>query len=452
MELVVRAGTEGEAEKAEGVVLGEIERLRRILSTYDPESEISRLNRTQGTMRCSAELIEVLGAYEVWQKRSGGAYSGQMGELVRVWREAERRQTLPDAAELGEVARRSAMRGWRIDAENRTVTRVGDQALNVDSIGKGYIIGKAVAKAREVKGVRGILLSIGGDVLATGEGAWQVGVADPRCSFDNAPPLTRVRVGEGAVATSGSYERGYWIGGTWHSHILDPRTGWAADGVASATVVAGDNVTANALATTLCVLGPTEGLRLVESMAGTECLIVTAEGEQFRSKGFAAMEEPRVKEGKEKGGWPKDYQVSLTLTLKKPTGRRAHRPYVAVWVEDGEGRRVRTITVWGNERKYLKELPAWWKVAKEKEELVAAVTRATRPAGRYQLVWDGLDDAGKPVGAGTYTIVVEVNREKGTYSKRSGTIVCGEEKAKGKVEGSAEFEEVVVEYGAGGKE
>jgi thiamine biosynthesis lipoprotein ApbE len=448
LELIVTSATADQAQAVEGIVLAEIERLRRILSTYDPDSEISRLNRATGTMRCSPELIEVLKAYETWHANSGGAYSGQVGELTRLWHEAEGRNLPPDAAQLARVVRQIATPGWRIDEARQTVTRLNDQALNVDSLGKGYIIAHAVAKAKtQVTDVEGILLNIGGDIRLTGPAAWRLGVADPHRSQDNALPLTQLLVTDAAVATSGSYQRGYRIAGQWHSHLLDPRTGHPANAVASATVIAPDNLTANALATTLCVLSPAEGLQLVNSTPGAACLIIAADGQQFRSQTFAAAETPAKKDAKDKtGGWPNDYQVTLTLTLKKPT-RKTHRPYVALWIENAQGKRLRTLAVWGNEYKYFKELPAWWKLARNQPNQVKAITRATRPAGRYQLTWDGLDDAGRAVEPGTYAIVVEVNREKGVYSKRTGSIVCKDEKSTGTAAESVEFEEVQLIYG-----
>src|SRR5471032_2240388 len=117
-----------------------------------------------------------------------------------------------------------------------------------------------------------------------------IGVQDPHHPEDNATPLAVVRLANAAIATSGGYERYYTINGQRHSHIFDPRTGRSANGAASATVIARDNVTANALATTLCVLTPEEGLRLVAATPGVECLLVTKDGKQMRSAGFALLE------------------------------------------------------------------------------------------------------------------------------------------------------------------
>src|SRR5262249_37358966 len=151
---------------------------------------------------------------------------------------------------------------------------------------RGYIIQRAAAAARaRVPALCGLLLNLGGDLFVWGRDeagrlGWTVGVQDPAHPEDNAPAVAVLRLRDQAVATSGAYQRYYAVGGKRFSHIFDPRTGRPAEGVASSTVVAPDNVTANILATTLCVLPPEEGLRLVAGTPGAKCLLVTADGRQ----------------------------------------------------------------------------------------------------------------------------------------------------------------------------
>jgi FAD:protein FMN transferase len=455
LDLIVQAPSPAEAENCEEAVLDEIERLRRILSTYDPESEISRLQRERGPLACSPELIEVLRAYDHWQARSGGAFNGQLGGLLGAWKKAARTGIEPDSLELKHLAAEVNRPAWRI--EGNRVTLLTSQPLNVNAIGKGYILKKAAAAGRSrVSTVQGLILNIGGDIHTWGcEGrAWLIGVADPAHPQDNAPPLTRVRMSSAAVATSAGYERPFVVAGKRYSHILDPRTGRPVENIQSATVVARDNVTANALATSLCVLPPEEGLKLIQATPGAECLLVLAGGRQVRSPGLGRLEVPiavALREAKA-GGWPAGYQVNLTLTLLKPVrARKVRRPYVAIWFSDEKGNPVRTVTVWGNQRKYQKDLSSWWRFARDDRVLQRAVTRATRAAGRYQIVWDGLDDKGKPVPQGTYTVTVEVNREHGRHIRQVGKIECGAGKAQIMLEKSAETDTTLVQYAPGGK-
>jgi thiamine biosynthesis lipoprotein len=460
LELIVVAGGPEEAESFEKGVLDEIERLRVILSTYDPASEISLLNSAAGPMACSPELIEVLRKYEEWTTRSGGALSGQLETLIATWKEAEKQGVEPDSRTLAGIVAQIQQPGWRIDEQAQTVTRLTSQALNVNAIGRGYILGKAAAAGRSrVPAVRGFLLDIGGDMTAWGENLegpdWQVGVADPAGAQDNAPPLTRLRLTNGAVATSGPYQRFYTFGNKRYSHIFDPRTGRPAEGIVSATVMAPDTVTANALATTLCVLAPEEGLRLASLHPGVECLLVTADGRQMRSAGLKSLESPPAQTRAavaQANPWPKDFQLTVTLTLAKPANlNRYRRPYVAVWLENDQGKAVRTLSVWGKQPRYYQDLSYWWKFAQGDRNLILSVTRATRPPGQYQLVWNGTDDQGNPVAQGTYTAFIEVHREHGKHVRQMGAIVCGAAKVSMTLAKTLETEEARVEYGPKGK-
>lgn len=453
LQLIVCAPDAAAAERTERAVLAEVERLRRILSTHDTASEISRLNATAGPVGCSDELREVLAAYERWNARSAGAYNGHLGGLINAWRAAERAGVLPEKNSLAPIVQSLAQPGWEMNSAARTVTRRGSAPLNVDSLGKGYIIGKALAAGRaQSPEATGLLLNIGGDIQTWGvsdapDGKWRIGVANPARFEDNAPPLAHVSLGDRAISTSAAYERGYDIGGKHYSHILDPRTGWPASGASSATVVAADNATANALATTLCVLQPEEGLRLVRATPGAECVIVAANGNEFRSGGFAALEVPAKDQPKPAAGslWPKGFQVRLDFTLSLPQGGK--RPYVAVWIQDDAGKPVRTVTFWANKPKYYKDMPAWWKIGQKDSTLLKAVTRATRTRGHHSVVWDGLDDAGQPLPPGTYTVNLEVAREHGGHDHKSARIECGTKPAQAELPDGREYTKAQITYG-----
>lgn len=458
LDLCVAAPNETTAGAAERVVLDEVERLRLVLSGYDSASEISRLNRSRTPVAVSPELAEVLRAYEEWHCKTGGAFSAQTGELVRVWKDAERANELPPTATLARIVHDLRTPGWRLDAGN-VVTRTTDQPLNLNAVGKVYIVGKAAEAVRkQVPAVTGLLVNLGGDVLAWGNPpggtGWAVGVQDPFNHFDNAQPLAGLRLKDQAVASSGGYERFYTVGGKRYSHILDPRTGRPAEGVAGATVVAADNVVANALATALCVLPPEEGLKLVAAVPGAECLIVAANGERFRSAGLKLFEisaartfTPQDKKDEKKAEpWPEGFQVTVAVELPSVNSARYRKPYTAIWIEDAKGNAVRTLAVWGNAPKYLKDLTDWWKIGKNDADLVKAVTKATRGPGKYSLAWDGKDEKGNAVGQGTYTVRVEVHREFGAHLRQSGKIECLDKAATAKLEKNDETAETVVEF------
>ena len=394
MELMVDATSEREAARAEAAALTEIDRLAKILSTYCPESEIKRIERSGGPR--SPELSTVLSAYRLWEGRTDGA-----------------------------ISLMATKNGW-----------------NVDALGKAYILESAKnAVLRAAPTLRGLLLNIGGDIVTTGNTLWRIAVADPSEPHENAPPLTHVVLANQAVATSGISERG--------GHIVDPRTGVAVRGVTSATVIAPDAITANALSTALCVVQPEQGRAIVESTSGAHGMIVAEDGRVFRSPEFSRHEQSPSMKKVFAAAWPTGYEVSIQLNLKTVQMMRVRRPYVAVWAEDANGSLVRNIEAWANKQKYLPDLDDWWKINGRTYSSIS-MTKPTRDPGRYRLVWNGLDDRGRPVPPGTYQIIVETNREHGNHYRRSTSVLCGPKPSSASLPGTPEFETVAIEYGPRG--
>ncbi|MBE3037373.1 MAG: DUF2271 domain-containing protein, partial [Chloroflexi bacterium] len=122
-------------------------------------------------------------------------------------------------------------------------------------------------------------------------------------------------------------------------------------------------------------------------------------------------------------------------------------PYVAIWIEDSAGKAVRTISVWGKKQKYIRDLKTWWKIGVAQPTLVNAVSRASRAAGQYQLVWDGKDDKGAAVTPGTYTVRVETARENGPNTLLAGPIPCADKPATAAIPGNNEVDAVGLSYG-----
>ena len=393
LDATVWARSQESAASAEQVILGEITRLSRVLSTRNPDSDIRAFEA--GGRTGSQPLREVLAAYELWEGQTDGALSIRPGGP--------------------------------------------GSALNVDALGKAYIIDRVLQQARGLRGVDSILVNIGGDIATSGADR-DIAVADPRAPYDNAEPLARVNLRDAAIATSGSYARG--------DHLLDPRSGRPSSGLLSATVTAHDAVTANALATAACVLGADAGLRVVERTPGAQALLVTSSGIVHRSTGFARFERTPFTGVAAAGAWPDGYQLTMALTLLQTTGRGAvHRPYVGVWVEDASNKLVRVLAFWANEPKYYGELSILFNRAGRNHDRLHTLARATRSPGKYDLVWDGLDDQRAPVPSGTYKIVVETNQEGGSYAKQSGVITCGDDPADLMLSGSVNVEPIAIRYG-----
>jgi thiamine biosynthesis lipoprotein len=289
-----------------------------------------------------------------------------------------------------------------------------------------------------------------------------VAVADPRNPAENAPPLCRIRVRNEAVATSGDYARSTVVRGERRSHILDPRTGRHAVGVAGSTVIAPDAATADAVATILGVLAPADGVAFVDARPGIECLVVASDGSALPSKGWAERVLPDAEEAAAEPvqAWPAQWVFAVEFEVANPAasgggrgGRRggrggARRPYVAVWIEDAEGNPVRTLCLWIEQERWLRDLRRWSRLNGRQRNLIDAVSRATRRPGSYSLDWDGKDDEGAAVPPGEYVVLIEAVREHGTYQLMRQPISIDGNSLDHKLDGNVEIASARVRFGA----
>jgi FAD:protein FMN transferase len=416
LELKFAAASEAQARHAEVAALGEIDREAKILSSWDTNSEFSRWARTRGLpVRISPELFEVLGMYDQWRERTGGALDASAEAVIRVWKTAANRRRVPAQAELDAAVEAVRQAHWRLDAANRTATHLSDTPLVLASFTKSYILNRAAGAAMK-SGVSSAVVNIGGDLVVRGTLTEPVDIADPKADAENDPPIAELMIHNRAVATSGDYRRGFEIGGRHYSHIVDPRTGVPADDVISSTVVALDAVEAGALATAFSVMKPAESQKLAQSIPGVEYLLVKKNGERVASQGFVGILLPKSGmlpfPAAAAGAWDPAMELTIHVELASPFGF-TKRPYLAAWVEDAGRVSVRTIALWYRKERYLQDMRAWYRSSGN--DSWRTVSSATRGPGKYTIDWDGKDNAGNYIKAGKYTVFLEVAREHGTY-------------------------------------
>lgn len=270
--------SDDDAREVDAAILAEIGRLDLVFSTYRPDSELRRW-RAGRLDAVSAELGVVLAEALAWSELSGGAFHPATEGLRRRWLDAEASGVLPEPVAAGPVP-------YGVDGDR--VHRLGDcSGVDLNAIAKGFIVDAALAAGAAAGTAAAIVVNIGGDLRHWGAGDVRVGIENPATPWDNARPLTRIRVANGALATSGSARRGFRVGGRWFGHVLDPRTGWPVEQNPSVSVVALDAMTADAAATVLGV----GGLQLAERLGPeVDYLLVEADGTQHRSPGWAALE------------------------------------------------------------------------------------------------------------------------------------------------------------------
>ncbi len=244
------------------------------------------LNRAGGG-EVSPALAAVLAESLRWARRTAGAFDPTVAPLLDLWDVLQGPHPPPEP--LAVEAARSRV-GWEriaLDPKARTVD-LGRTEVDLGGIAKGWAIDRA-AEALRAAGAKGFIVNAGGDLYVAGtrgDRPWRVGIQHPR---DPGRFLRVVAPAEGALVTSGDYERFYeWEGRRIH-HILDPRTGYPAPGCQSVTVWAPTATDADALSTAVFVLGPEEGLALLEREPGVEGLVVAADGSVRETPGFGRV-------------------------------------------------------------------------------------------------------------------------------------------------------------------
>lgn len=434
LELSLRAANLAEAERAEAAVLAVFDHDDALLSTWRADSEVSRWTKTRfEPVAVSPELFEVLGAFDSWRERTSGALDASVEAATRLWRNTTAEGRVPSDHEIALAVEAMQQPHWTLDRENRTATRLSDVPLALASFTKSYVSARAVDAALKA-GASGVMLNVGGDVIVRGNLTQLVAVADPLAASENDLALEHVVVRDRAVATSGSYRRGFELAEATRtqapqfSHLIDPRTARPASEVASSTVIARDAVTAGALATAFSILPLDESRKLAATVPELQYLLVLDGGEQIRSENWpqapglqtVAFRRPAASgtASAMSGLWNPAFELTLELTLPRIEDFRYRRPYVAVWIEDAEHMPVRTVALWSEKPRYLSDLRQWYRdneMLPDGVDIWRTLSSATRPPGSYSLTWDGKDNGGKLVKTGKYTVCIEAAREHGGY-------------------------------------
>ncbi len=263
--IVVYAVDSGVADRACRAAFKRIAELEDVFSDYRPSSELMRLCARAGgpAIPVSEDLYTVLAHAHILSQQTNGAFDATAGPYVRLWRQARKSGRLPSYEEW---RRASELVGWqkvRLDPGARTVELlVSGMQLDLGGIAKGYILDRALETLRE-NGASRALIQAGGEIVAgdppPGQSGWKVRIAYAR------PGERYVRLENGAVSSSGDTEQFVELDGRRYSHIVDPRVGLRFGEPIVVTVIGPDAMTADGLATAVCVLGEEAGQELVHA-------------------------------------------------------------------------------------------------------------------------------------------------------------------------------------------
>ena len=289
------------ANQAAQAAFDRITQLDKVLSDYDPQSEISRLSAGSPSpqpVRISDDLWPVLWQAQELARRSDGAFDATAGPLTTLWRAARRNGKLPADEALAAARKAAGYQHLGLNDGTHTARLLrGSMRIDLGGIAKGYAADEALAVLAK-RGITQALVAAGGDIAVAapppGRAGWRIVIAPLRKDDGTIlSPARTLLVAQAGVSTSGEAEQHVDIGGVRYSHIVDPRTGLGLTTHSSVTVVSPRGILSDGLATAVSVLGPTKGLELLAAAPGVQGLVVVADGDRastHATRGFARLE------------------------------------------------------------------------------------------------------------------------------------------------------------------
>ena len=270
----------------------ELERLESLMSVWRPDSDIVKLNDAAGKqpVTVSQEVFDALRAAREFGDTTSGAFDVTFGALADIWKfDHDQDNKIPSPADIQQRLPLVGYKDLIVDASARTayLTRAGMRA-HLGGIGKGFAVDRVASILKE-RGITNFMIQFGGDMYVAGmpgNRQWRVGIQDPRGSGNKS--FAAMELTDSAVSTSGDYERFFLKDGVRYHHIMDPRTGQPARGSRSVTIVANTSTMADALSTGVFVMGPADGMALVERLPDVEGVIVSDRNEVLVSSGLKA--------------------------------------------------------------------------------------------------------------------------------------------------------------------
>ena len=271
-------------------VFAELERLESLMSVWRPGSDIVRLNDAAGRqpVKVSSEVMDALRTSREVGDWTKGGFDVTFAALADVWKfDHDQDDRVPTSEETRARLPLVDYRALELDVAAGTayLKRRGMRA-HLGGIGKGFAVDRASALLRS-RGFHDFMIQFGGDLYVGGSRGgrpWRLGIRDPRGPADRS--FAAIDLRDSSFSTSGDYERFFMHDGRRYHHILNPHTGEPARGCRSVTIAARTATLADALSTGVFVIGPAEGMALIERLPDVEGVIVTDENRVLVSSGL----------------------------------------------------------------------------------------------------------------------------------------------------------------------
>ncbi len=264
-------------------VQAEMHRIDRLMSPYKPTSELSLLNRSAAdqAVKISDELFQLLVRAKHYSKITEGAFDITFSSVGYLY--DFRQKTKPDSSTRDKLKDSINYRSIQLEPQTRSVRFLNKQTkIDLGGIAKGHAVDRCI-ELLQSHGIKNAFVSAGGDsrvIGSKGDRLWYIGIRHPR---DENKLIVNMPLQEVAISTSGDYERFFEQNGVRYHHIIDPSTGDSARKSQSVTILANSSLEADALSTSIFVLGTEKGMELVNRLKDVSAVIIDNQGKMIIS-------------------------------------------------------------------------------------------------------------------------------------------------------------------------
>ena len=263
------------------IAIDEIFRIEKLISSWDSNSQTSKINNNAGkeAVKVDTELFDLIKRSLEITKLTDGAFDISYASMDRIWRFDGSMTEMPSEADIKTSVSKVGFQNIELDDANSTVfLKLKGMKIGFGAIGKGYAADKAKALLID-KGVISGIINASGDMTTWGKQTngeeWKVAITNP---LNKNKAFALLPITDGAVVTSGNYEKYVNFNGKRYTHIIDPRTGYPSTGIISVTVFAPKAELADALSTSVFVMGKEVGLNRINQLPNIECIIIDEDG------------------------------------------------------------------------------------------------------------------------------------------------------------------------------
>lgn len=286
-DITVVAKDSAEANNFIDIAVKEIRRIEKLISSWDSTSQTAEIIRNAGIkpVQVDPELFGLIQRALTISKLTDGAFDISYASMDKVWKFDGSMKTMPSPEEIKSAVAKVGYENIILDEKNHTVfLKLPGMKIGFGAIGKGYAADKTKALLMSM-GVKAGIINASGDMNTWGKQPdgddWYVAITNP---MNKTKAFGLLPITEGAVVTSGNYEKYVEFNGKRYTHIIDPRTGYPASGIVSATVFAPKAELADALATAIFVMGTDTGIDRINQLPNVECVIIDDQGNIHTSK------------------------------------------------------------------------------------------------------------------------------------------------------------------------